>query len=54
MKQAFKEAWQEMGSSGSGKTAHFTFILGNKVLYDGIVEADKEYRAQIGKSAFAQ
>jgi len=53
MKQAFKEAVQEMGGSGSGKTAHFTFMVGNKVLFDGVVEADQEYFAQTGKSRFA-
>lgn len=51
IKQALKEVMAESGSR-NGKMAHFTFILSNKVLFDGIIEADKEYRAQTGKSVF--
>lgn len=52
MKQAFKEAFAEMGQSGSGKMAHFTIRVGNKVLFDGVVEAEKENFATTGNAVF--
>ncbi len=52
MKQAFKEALVEMGSAGSGKMAHFTIKVGNRVLFEGVVEAEKENYASTGDAIF--
>lgn len=53
MKQAFKEAMAEMGGAGTNMM-HVTIKLPNgKVLFDEVVRADKEYRKETGKSAFA-
>ncbi|MDF2537997.1 MAG: hypothetical protein K0S76_1018 [Herbinix sp.] len=40
-------------SGNTGEMAHFTIKVGNKAILEGIIEADKEYRKQTGKSAFA-
>lgn len=52
MKQAFKEAMQEMGSSGSGELTVNVYLSG-KQIHTEVVKQDKNYRSQNGKSAFA-
>lgn len=54
MKQAFKEAMGEMGSNESGGMMHVTITLPNgKVLFDTVVEAEKENYNATGNAAFA-
>ena len=54
MKQAFKEAIVEMRGAGTDGMIHVTITLPNgKVLFDAVVEADKQYKKATGKSAFA-
>jgi phage-related protein len=53
MKQAFKEAIAEMGGIGGGSgTLYATIMLRDKVVFEGMVEMDRQYRDQTGKSAF--
>ena len=53
MKQAFKEALAETGGTGGKGMAHYTIQIGKKVIFEGVVEEDKEYIKETGKSAFA-
>ena len=54
MKKAFKEAVAEMGNTGSGGMMHVTITLPNgKVLFDTVVEAEKENYNATGDAIFA-
>jgi hypothetical protein len=52
MKQAFKEAIQEMGGTGSGDV-NVNVYLSGKQIHTEVSRVDKEYKSQTGKSAFA-
>lgn len=52
IEEAVENVLNRRGGSDDGP-AHYTIMVGNKVLFDGVVEADKEYKKQTGKSAFA-
>lgn len=51
MEQAMENVLNRRGGAGNGQ-AHYTIKVGNKVIFEGVVEADREHRAQTGKSAF--
>ena len=52
MKQALKEAIQEMGGTGTG-TINLNVYLSGKQIHSEVVRVDREYRRQTGRSAFA-
>ncbi|HWT27627.1 MAG TPA: hypothetical protein VN131_06780 [Mobilitalea sp.] len=52
MKQALKEAFTEMGGSGTGNI-NVNVYLSGKQIHTEVVKVDKEYQNETGKSAFA-
>lgn len=52
MKQAFKEAFAEMGGKGSG-TINLNVYLTGKQIHSEVVRVDKEIQSQTGQSAFS-
>jgi hypothetical protein len=53
MKQAFKEAMQEMGGSGNSGTMRVTVMLPNgKVLFDEVVKAESDNYNTTGNPVF--